>query len=92
MADPFASHQPSPDSFGTKSQAVTPNNGTDLDPVAKCIVVTSISGGQSLQLLPVGNADGSWVSFEGVPVGFVPPFRVRRVGTSTTCTVVSIEA
>ena len=59
MADPFASHQPSPDSFGTKSQAVTPNNGTDLDPVAKCIVVTSISGGQSLQLLPVGNADGS---------------------------------
>lgn len=90
MGDRYNNVNLGPEGFGRASSAVTPNDGADLADVAKGVVVTSISGGDSLQILPVENLDGEWVTFTSVPVGFIPPFQVRRVGTATNCTVVAI--
>jgi hypothetical protein len=76
-------------SFGRRSRPVTPSDTTDLSPYAKAIVALS-SG--NLVLLPVENADGVTVTFTSVPVGFVPPFEVRRVlATGTTATVATVD-
>lgn len=80
---------PSSTSFGRKSRAVTPSDSTDLDPYAKAVVVLSVG---DLVILPVDNADGSTVTFEDVPIGFIPPFQVRRVyATGTTATVATVD-
>lgn len=90
MSDPLRHHVTTPESFGVRGAIVVPANGTDLDPVAKTVEVTSTVGGADLQILPVGNADGEWITVTGVFVGYRPPWRVRRVGTATTCTVASV--
>lgn len=92
MSDPLQSFSPSPLTFGTEGQAIVPDDGTDIDPVPKAVEVTDANGGTNvLQILPVNNANGAWLTYTDVPVGFKPSFRVRRVGTATTCTVVSVD-
>lgn len=85
MADQFGKHNASPSAPGSSAPAVAANDAADMAEVAKSVTVTSTSGGDVLQVLPVENADGDWVTYEGVAVGFFTPFRVRRVGTGTTC-------
>ncbi len=78
-----------PFSFGTKGRVVTPSDTTDLDPYAKAVVVTAAG---NLVILPVKNADGTTLTFTNAPVGFVPPYRVRRVlSTGTTASVATID-
>jgi hypothetical protein len=88
--DPLAGYDPKgPRSFGAKGRAVTPSNTVDLDPYAKAVVVT-VAG--DLTILPAKNADDATLTFEDCPVGFVPPFRVRRVlATGTTASVATID-
>lgn len=75
--------------FGRSARAVTPSDTVDLKPYARAIVVIATG---NLVILPVENADASTVTFTGVPVGFVPPFKVRRVlSTGTTASVVTVD-
>ena len=79
----------SSDSFGNDGRLVTPNDSTDLDPVAKAVEVSDITGGADLSIVTLG---GTTINYVGVTVGFVPKFRVKRVrATGTTCTVYTID-
>lgn len=74
--------------FGRKGSGVTPSDSTDLAGGPVKAVVTLTSG--NLSILPADS--GSPISFIAVPVGFVPPFIVRRVlATGTTATVATVE-
>lgn len=76
-------------SFGTKARVVTPHDTNDLDPYAKTIVVTAAG---NLVILPMKNADGVTVTFTNAPVGFIPPYSVRRVlSTGTTASVATVD-
>lgn len=75
-----------PGGFGRKARIVTPS-ATDLDPIAKAVVCLT-SG--DITIVPPGNANGVTITFTGVPVGFIPPYRVRRV-TAATATVATID-
>lgn len=76
-------------SFGHKARAVTPSDSVNLDPVAKAVVVTDITGGSNLSIETV---DGDTVLFVGVSVGFVVPYVVSRVNdTGTDCTTYTID-
>lgn len=90
MADPYETFGPSPLSFGTVGAAVTPDDDTDLDPIAKSVLVTSVSGGAVLEVLPAGNANEDMITISDVSVGYMPPYRIRRVGEATTCTVYTV--
>lgn len=82
----FESYPPSQLSFGRKGRVVTPG-ATDLDPIAKAVVCLTTG---NLTIVPVGNANGDTLTFTGVPVGFTPPYQVRRV-TAATATVATVE-
>ncbi len=84
--DPYEEFAKSPSSLGTTSRPVTPG-AEDIDPIPKGVVCLT-SG--DLTVVPLGNADAVTLSFVGVPAGYVPPFRVRRV-TAATATVATIE-
>jgi hypothetical protein len=77
--------------FGSKSRNIVTSDTVDLTPgYAKAIVVTAAG---NLSILPVGNTDNAagYVVFTAAPVGFIPPYRVRRVnatGTTATCSTV----
>ncbi len=78
MAD-YENFQASATSPGISGRLVVAS-GTNLDPFAKAIVCTTAG---NVTLIPVDNLDGVPISFVGCPVGFIPPFRVRRVTALT---------
>lgn len=76
-------------SFGHGARAVTPHDSTNLDPIAKAVIVTSIAGGDELS---IETKNGDTVAFVGVSVGFIPPYHVLRVNdTGTNCTVYTVD-
>ncbi|MDX3971162.1 MAG: hypothetical protein QHD01_31840 [Bradyrhizobium sp.] len=88
--DPLTTFRGTQGNFGSLGRAVTPSDSEDLDPYAKAIVVTA---GGDLVILPVRNADGDTITFTGVSVGFVPPYRVRRVmATGTSASVATVDS
>lgn len=91
MSDPFENSVPSALSYGTRSVDISPADADILPNNPKCVEVTSIAAGTRLDILPVDNADDDYVTYDPVFVGFSPRFRVRRVGPSTTCTVVGVD-
>lgn len=73
--------------FGDRTSLVTPSDDTDLASVAKAVVCATAG---DLSIIPE-SSDVS-VAFVGLPAGYVPPFRVRRVNaTGTTATVYTVE-
>jgi hypothetical protein len=78
--------------YGSKSRNIVPSDTVDLTPgYAKAIVVTAAG---NLVILPVGNTDNAagLVTFTAAPVGFIPPYRVRRVNaTGTTASVSTVD-
>lgn len=91
--DTYANFGASLDSFGDNAAAVTPSDTVDFTAYPKAIVVTSIAGGANLVVLPLKAVDDGahLVTFTGVTVGFIVPFRVRRVmATGTNASVASI--
>lgn len=74
-------------SFGRKSRAITPS-GTDLDPIAKAIVMLATG---DITVIPAGNLDAGTVAFTGLPAGYIIPFVVRRV-TACSSSCASIDA
>jgi hypothetical protein len=84
--DNYQSFVSSPESFGVSSRIVTPSND-DLDPIAKGVICLTAG---DITIVPSQNDDGDTLAFVGVPAGFIPPFRVRRV-TAATATVATID-
>ena len=82
----FDNSSPSASSFGRKARIVTPG-ATDLSPTTKGVVCLTAG---NLTIVPVGNADGVTIAFVGVPAGYIPPYKVRRV-TAATATVATID-
>lgn len=74
-------------SFGTKGAAITPGN-TDLDPIPKAVVMLATG---DISVVPAGNTSNTALTFSACPVGFMPPFVVRRV-TACTSSCASVDA
>jgi hypothetical protein len=79
MADPWKGFADSLVTFGRVGATITPG-ATDLDPVPKGIVCLADG---NVTVVPVDNADAATLTFTGCTVGFIPPFRVRRVTAAT---------
>ncbi|PJE30732.1 hypothetical protein PSM7751_02924 [Pseudooceanicola marinus] len=90
MNDPYSDEAATSSTLGLKGGVIAPSDGSDLAPIAKAVVVTDVTAGADLVVLPAGNEDGAWVPFHGVSVGFVPPFRVRRVSEDSTAVVAAV--
>jgi hypothetical protein len=76
-----------PTTFGRKGAVITPG-GNDLPGgVAKAIVCTAEG---DVTLVPAGNAVADTITFTACPVGFSPPYQVRRV-TAATGTWATVE-
>jgi hypothetical protein len=88
--DPYRTLSADPRSnFGRKGRINVKHDTNDLNPYAKAITVLTAG---TLKILPVGNADGDTVSYAEVPVGFSPPYQIRRVfSTGSTATVATVE-
>lgn len=65
--------------LGQGGAVITPG-ASDLAGDPKAIVCLSAG---DVTIVPFNNADGSTISFTGCPVGFVPPYVVRRVTAAT---------
>ena len=86
MADPYESAIPNRFTFGRVGAVITPG-ATDLDPVAKTVVLLT-SG--NVTIMPSGNDNGDTLAFVGLPAGYIFPYQVRRV-TAATATVASVD-
>lgn len=84
-SDVFGSFIATPDSFGGRGEIVP--KGVELDEIPKAVVCLSAG---DIGIVPANNVNDDALWFEDVPVGFIPPFRVRRVAQGTTCVVVGI--
>ena len=69
-----------PATFGGRGVAITPAAADLPDGVSKAIVCTDAG---DVTIVPANNANADTITFTGCPVGFVPPFRVRRVTAAT---------
>jgi hypothetical protein len=89
--DAYRSYVSGTEMIGRNSVAVTPSDTVDLASYPKAVVVT-VAG--NLVVLPLMAADdGSHtITFTAAVVGFVVPFRVRRVlSTGTTASLATID-
>ena len=76
--------------FGRAGAPITPSNSADITPYPKAIVCAAAG---DLVCIPVENPDDVVLTFTECPVGFVPPFQIRRVkATGTTGTWVAVLA
>ncbi|MFG1221708.1 spike base protein, RCAP_Rcc01079 family [Xanthobacter wiegelii] len=86
--DPHADEFDAATNLGRKARNVTPSGSdVDLDPIPKTVVCLT-SG--TLAYVPVDNDDADVVSLT-VPPGFVALHRPRRIKSTTTCTVWTVE-
>ena len=88
--DPTSGRSTASSFFGRKGRTITKSDTVDLDPYAAAVVV--ITAGD-LVILPTENTDDAngRITFTAAPVGFIPPFKVRRVhstGTTAVCAAV----
>jgi hypothetical protein len=72
--------------FGTTARIITPG-ASDITPYPKGVVCLTAG---NITIVPAENADGVTLAFVGVPAGYIPPYRVRRV-TAATAIVATIE-
>lgn len=71
------------DSFGKSARLVTPA-GTNLDPIAKSIVMLAAG---DITVIPAGSSAS--LAFTGLPAGYTVPFQVRQVtACSSTCATI----
>lgn len=75
--------------FGRRGSVVTPSDTVDLEELPKAIVVLQAG---TLAIIPDGNEDEDVIEFDEVPVGWSPPYIVRRVmATNTGATVATVD-
>jgi hypothetical protein len=81
ISDPYAQRSTEISSQARGAYAVSPNDGTDLNPPAKALYVGSAG---DLVVLPINATDDSQtVTLANHPVGYVP-IQVRRVFATGT--------
>jgi hypothetical protein len=88
--DNYANFGASLNTFGNNASVVTPSDTADFVAYPKVVAVAAAG---NLVVLPLKAADDGahLVTFTAAPVGFVVPFRVRRVmAAGTTATIVQI--
>jgi hypothetical protein len=68
-----------PAAFGLAGGVITPG-ATDLPANAKAIVCTDPG---DVTIVPYNNENGATITFTACPVGFCPPYVVRRVTAAT---------
>ena len=68
---------------GRRASAVTPSDAGDLSAYARALYVGGVG---DLVVIPVGNADGSPVTFKAHPIGYMPVAIRRVLATGTTAT------
>jgi hypothetical protein len=88
--DLYGAFNTTPGSSGANSAAVAPSDTIDFTTYPKGLVVTAAG---NLVVLPLKAADDGahLITFTAAPVGFQPPFRVRRVmATGTTASTATI--
>lgn len=89
--DPHVNEGHGTDSIGVNGTAIVPSDTADLASYPRAVCVTATG---DLKVLPLIAADDGahTVTFAAAPVGFIPPFRVRRVfATGTTASVCSVD-
>lgn len=79
--DAYASRDPSPASPARRAEAVTANDTTDLNTVAKALYV-GVAG--HVRVVPVASPGGAAVTFFNHPVGYLPVQTSRVMQTGTT--------
>lgn len=80
--------QPGAGTFGRKRVAITPSDAADI-PGGPFKAVVATSGG-NLSVIPADSVTA--IAFTDVPVGFMPPYIVRRVmATGTTASVATVD-
>jgi hypothetical protein len=77
MADRVPSGDPT--AFGLAGDPISASNN-DLPLNARAIVCTTAG---NVTIVPFNNEDGTTITFTGCPVGFSPPYVVRRVTALT---------
>lgn len=83
----FPIQQSSRMTFGTNARVITAGP-SDLDPPAKAVVLTTAG---TITIVPDSD-DAPAITFTNCPVGFIPPFVVRRVTALTGgATAVTID-
>ncbi|MFG1188605.1 spike base protein, RCAP_Rcc01079 family [Xanthobacter flavus] len=86
--DPYVSEADTSAHLGRKARNVTPSGAdVDLDPIPKTVLCTTDG---TLAYVPVDNADGEVVSLV-VSAGYVALHRPRRIKSTTTCIVWTVE-
>lgn len=86
--DPYSSYADTAPTLGRKARDVTPDGeDVDLDPIPKTILCTTDG---TLTYVPLENTDAEVVSLE-VTAGYVAVHRPRRIKSTTTCTVWTVE-
>lgn len=79
MLDPYSSFAPNPSTLGRRGKAISASN-SDFSAVAKAVVCAAAG---NITLIPADNPEGEPVTFTDCPVGFIPPYQVRRVTALT---------
>lgn len=75
--------------FGSQGSDVTPS-GSDVTLGARVRYVVVTSKG-NLVIVPLDNDDADSITFAQAPVGFVPPFKVKKIiNSGTSASVASI--
>lgn len=84
MANPEWAVSPSTyDSFGKSGRVITPA-GTNLDPIAKSVVMLSAG---DITIIPAGSSTS--LSFSGLSAGYIIPYQIRQVTACTgTCATI----
>jgi hypothetical protein len=94
--DPFHDTNTSPDAPAVDCIAVTPSDGSDIEPYPKALrvyVPASISGGVAdVKVTPKRGSDAAPVTFKFPPGVYQIPLSVRRVWATGTTAGVEIHA
>jgi len=86
--DPYVSEADTSARLGRRARDVTPSGAdVNMDPIPKTILCTTDG---TLAYVPVDNADGEVVSLV-VSAGYVALHRPRRIKSTTTCAVWTVE-
>lgn len=86
--DPFSSYADTAPTLGRKARNVTPSGSdVDLDPIPKTVLCATDG---TFAYVPLENDDADVVSLD-VTAGYVAVHRPRRIKSTTTCTVWTVE-
>ena len=87
--DPLRSTARDQTGFAPKGARIDGVTGSDLelDPYTRIEIVQD----GTIEVLPIGNADGVWVPFGTKPAGYIVPYIVRAVKAGSTAHFITLD-